>query len=263
MGAEEHRAKNGDHSKYKTICESEAKRWGVSPEIHPDDFIFHFLFNNPSFQSKEKAIEYYFSDGFSSAEKLQNILKDICGFDGGGEINLLEFASGYGCVTRHIKNVMPFSVTIACDIHPQAVQFIEESLGTEAVLSASRPEDLFPYQEFDVVFALSFFSHMPKNTFSRWLRKLASFVKSGGYFIFTTHGLESRKYFPDCQFDKDGFYFQQSTEQKDIDIKEYGLTCTLPKYVLARIFDDPNFVLKYFHEGYWWKHQDVFIIKRL
>ena len=248
---------------YKGVCENASQRWKVTAEIHPDDFIFHFLFNNPSFQSKEKAIEYYFSDGFNSANKLYSILQDICGFNGEKEINVLEFASGYGCVTRHIKNVIPFSVITACDIHPQAVQFIKESLGTEAVLSASRPEDLSIYQEFDVVFALSFFSHLPSKTFSRWLRKLVSFVKSGGYFIFTTHGLESRKFIPECQFDKDGFYFQSSSEQKDLDPKEYGLSCTLPKYVLARIFEDPKGVLKYFHEGYWWKHQDVFIIERL
>jgi 2-polyprenyl-3-methyl-5-hydroxy-6-metoxy-1,4-benzoquinol methylase len=53
-------------------------------------------------------------------------------------------------------------MTTAYDIHQQAIQFIQEKLKTEAVLSASRPEDLDLNRAFDVVFALSFFSHMPK-----------------------------------------------------------------------------------------------------
>lgn len=190
-------------------------------------------------------------------------MKDICGFDGEQKLHLLEFVSGYGCVTRHIKNVIPFSVTTACNIHQQAVQFIKEKLGTEAVLSASRPEDLHIKPEFDVVFALSFFSHMPKNKFPQWLRKLASFVKPGGYLIFTTHGLESPKYFPNCQFDEEGFYFHPASEQKDLSTQGYGITCNHPAYAFARIFEIPKLTLKYFHEGYWWGHQDVFVVKNV
>lgn len=245
---------------YKLLCQNAAQRWGVSSEVHPEDFVFRFVVEVPAFESKEKAVEYYFNDGANSARELHKILVDICGF-GDDRLNLLEFASGYGCVTRHIRNVMPFCRITACDIHQQAVQFIQEKLGIEAVLSASRPEDLDLNRLFDVVFALSFFSHMPKKTFARWLKELSSFVRPEGYFIFTTHGLSSRRFFKNCQFDKDGFYFYPTSEQKDLSTKEYGSTVVTPQYVFNRIFEIPNLALKYFYEGYWWNHQDLYIVK--
>jgi SAM-dependent methyltransferase len=222
--------------KYKPLCESAALRWEVSPEIHPEDFLFQFVLNHPFHETEEKAIEAYFADGANSARTLHRILTEICGF-GKNQIHLLEFASGYGYVTRHIKNTLPFCLTTACDIHQQAVQFIQEKLGIEAILSASRPEAFHVNKTFDVVFALSFFSHMPKNTFARWLKTLTSFIPPEGYCIFTTHGLASRKYFPKCQFDAEGFYFEPTSEQKDLSLKEYGSTIVKPQYVFERIFE--------------------------
>jgi hypothetical protein len=207
------------------------------------------------------AIEYYFNDGFSSAQKLLSILKEICGFDGEEKLGLLEFASGYGCVTRHINNVIPFCVTTACDIHQQAVEFIQEKLKTEAVLSASRPEDLDLSKAYDVVFALSFFSHMPKATWARWFNTLLSKVKKGGFFIFTTHGWLSRKHFGFPEFDNDGFWFGKYSEQKDLDTADYGQTVVTPSFVFQQAAKNPDGRIVSFREGYWWKHQDLYIVK--
>lgn len=248
---------------YKSVCEQEAQRWNAVADVHPMDFIFHFVFSNPAFETKENAVRYYFEDGFRSAQNLLHLLGDICGFDGKRSLRLLEFASGYGCVTRHLSNVLPFCITTSCDIHPEAVQFIREKLNTDAVSSASRPEDLHLKKDFDVVFALSFFSHMPKATFSRWLRKLASLVKPEGYLVFTTHGLASRKFLQNCRFDEEGFWYNASSEQKDISTDEYGLACTMPNYVFALISQIPEVTVKYYREGYWWEHQDVYCLRRL
>lgn len=249
---------------YKSICEREAEKLGTSPAVHPEDFIFQFVLNHPCFLSKaENAIAYYFQNGFDSAQNLSHILKTICRFDGEQKIQLLEFASGYGCVTRHIKNVIPFAETTACDIHIQAMQFIDQNLEIPTVLSTVRPEDLILEKKFDVVFALSFFSHMPKAAFSRWLKRLASFLKPGGHLIFTTHGIDSTAFIPNCQFDTDGFYFQPNSEQSDLSVDEYGTACTLPIYAISQIFNESHWALKFFQQGYWWSHQDVYVVKCL
>ena len=244
---------------YESIRKSAAQRWGVSTEIHPKDFIFHFLFEHPLL-SKKNAIEYYFNDGRQSAQTLKKLLTDVCGFEG-KPLELLEFASGYGCVTRHLKSVIPFCVPIACDIHQEAVGFIVDHFGVQAVLSTSQPEDLRIGKVFDVVFALSFFSHVPKSSFSRWLRALASLVKPQRILIFTTHGLVTKKKNLPCEFDVDGFYFAPFSEQKDLSTEEYGNSVVTPGYVLRQIFEIPALTLLYFQEGYWWKHQDVYIVR--
>jgi len=228
-----------------------AEQWNVSAEIHPEDFIFRFLFDNPGFASKASAIEYYFNDGAKSTSQLKTILTDVCKFSE-EKIDLLEFASGYGCLTRHMKNIIPFASSTACDIHGQAVDFIENKLGASAVLSKSDPALFRLDKKYDAVFALSFFSHMPKRTFTHWLNSLAGCLKPGGFLIFTTHGLESaRKHFGKLEYDDEGFYFKADSEQKDLDVAEYGTTVTKPRYVLDRICNATDLSLVYFREGFW------------
>lgn len=133
---------------------------------------FHFSSKNSSFQNLDCAVEYYFEDGARSAEKLRRLLEDSCSWQG-KPIKLLEFASGYGCVTRHLRNFLPEAAVVSCDIHPEAIRFIAEELAVGgAVLSSSVPEQLSLPEKYDVIFALSFFSHMPKATWIRWYNAL-------------------------------------------------------------------------------------------
>jgi SAM-dependent methyltransferase len=248
-------------AKYQAVCEKLASKWGVSPDIHPNDFIFQFLWDHPGFETKEKALEYYFDDGHNSAQKLRGLLEDICGLKD-TPCHLLEFASGYGCVTRHYKNTIPFCNITACDIHPAAIQFIEEKIGTQTILSRHVPEDLKITPTYDVVFALSFFSHVSKTVFLRWLKRLATFVKPGGYLIFTTHGLISRRISGYTQLlDPDGFHFKPGAEQKDLDEQEYGVSLSAPQYVFNQIFQNPKLTPVFFQEGYWWEQQDIYVLR--
>jgi 2-polyprenyl-3-methyl-5-hydroxy-6-metoxy-1,4-benzoquinol methylase len=244
---------------YKMICEKIAQDLKVSPEVHPEDLLFQYCINHPEFKSEELAVNYYFSDGANSTKMLSILLTEICGY-GQDQIRLLEFASGFGCITRHLKQTIPFCDVTACDIHPEAIRFIRDQLAVDAVLSSNQPDDLSMDHRYDVVFALSFFSHMPNRSFNSWLRRLSTLVDRGGFLIFTTHGLVSKqKYFNTCKFDKSGFYFDSISEQQDLDGTEYGTAVVKPQYVFERLFQIPDLTLKYFQEAYWWGHQDVYI----
>ena len=117
----------------------------------------------------------------------------------------LEFASGYGCVTRHlIKEFVDARIT-ACDIHDQALKFISEQLQLPIVRSSHNPEAFQTGRQFDAVFAISFFSHMPKTTWPLWLKALAQQVLQGGVLIFTTHGQASLLGAPGISLDDEGF----------------------------------------------------------
>ncbi len=152
------------------VREEVARQYRVSPAVHDEDLIWRFVLQYPTFANPEAAIGYYFSDGAESARKLQSVIGQHLPFAGSGrKLRLLEFASGYGMVTRHLASVLGGAELIPCDIHQQAVDFIRDQLGQAAVLSRHAPEEVVFDQSFDVVFALSFFSHMPEATFSRWL----------------------------------------------------------------------------------------------
>jgi hypothetical protein len=233
----------------------------VKTDIHPHDFIFEFIISNPVFDGLENAVGYYFEDGARSVEKLRNYIHDICGWHQ-EPVKLLEFASGYGCLTRHFKHILPEVTVSSCDIHKEAVQFISQKLGVQAVLSSSVPEALTLPDEYDFVFALSFFSHMPKATWNRWFNALLSKVKKGGFLLFTTQGMSSRKFFANPILNNEGFWFANYSEQKDLDTSEYGMTIVTPYYVFQQAVRNPEARIIFYKEAAWWDHQDLYIVKR-
>jgi len=237
-----------------------AQQYGVESTIHPGDFIYWYILNHPSFPSLEAAIGNYFENGSTSAKLFTDIIASL-GLETDRAIKLLEFASGYGCVSRHLKQNTLFDL-VACDIHPEAVDFLVKQIGVEAVQSVHMPEEFSPPAQYDVVFALSFFSHMPKMSFGRWLRALFGSLNVPGYLVFTTHGLASHKILGSPPLSPDGFWFSPSSEQKDLDVAEYGTTISTPDFVTAELFRQTGAPIVAYKYAYWWEHQDLWVVKR-
>lgn len=242
-----------------------AERFNVSPPLHREDFILHFLFNNPLFTERREPIEYYFFDGHRSAQKLAALLTEL-GVDIGAPQTFLEFASGFGCVSRHLKNALPKASVTSCDIHPKAVAFIQEHIDVATLQSVSSPQDFTSpsgTNTFDTVFALSFFSHMPERTWQPWLETLFAQLKPGGHMIFTTHGANSaRNHFGNPDIPASGFWFAADSEQKDLDTAEYGQTIVTRGYVFNAIERLGNAKLEVATPAGWWTHQDIWVISK-
>jgi len=243
------------------IAPEVASRYGVRPDVHPQDFIFRFILTQPRLAVLENAVDYYFGDGARSAARLRLLLEEICGWRG-RRIDLLEFASGYGCVSRHLAKILPEVNVTSCDIHAAALEFLSHALGLRVIPSTSVPEQFIAPEAYDAIFALSFFSHMPKQTWGRWLRALMSRLKPGGALIFTTHGLVSLDRAGGIPLDSDGFGFVPASEQKDLDTAEYGGACTAPAFVFREASVPCDGRIVYFREGVWWEHQDLYVVKR-
>lgn len=233
----------------------------VNPTIHPGDFMYWYCCHHPSF-SLEQAIGYYFWDGGRSAQKLANILGELA-VSQSPPVKLLEFASGYGCVTRHINKNPNYDV-VSCDIHPQAVEFLRRQLNSKAIQSVNTPEEFAPGDRFDVVFALSFFSHMPKRSFGRWLKALYNSLAASGHLIFTTHGLKSCEGLGITPKDipADGFWFSAQSEQRDLDTAVYGSAPCTPEHVVSEINRLPGASIAMYKHAHWWEHQDLFVVTR-
>lgn len=235
----------------------------VVPNIHPNDHIFRFLIEDANLPTVDRAINFYFYNGADSAKKLSNLLFSQLGLKRTADTSLLEFASGYGCVTRHlIKELAPINI-VSCDIHQAACSFIESAIGVKTILSASTPENLdIENGSFDAVFALSFFSHMPDQTWGRWLKSLFDKVKPCGYLIFTTQGMTSRKFFGNPIIPSSGIWFTPSSEQKDLDVAEYGNTIVSSEYVNNTIMNVLHENIFSVTEAAWWSHQDLYVVKK-
>ena len=239
-----------------------ADETGVVSDIHPDDLIFQFVIKAPSFMTNEQAVKYYFYDGANSAKKLGNLLFSKLNVKRSADTSILEFASGYGCVTRHLTGELAPVKIVSCDIHEAACTFIESAIGVKTICSATKPEDLeIENGSFDVVFALSFFSHMPEHTWGRWLKSLFDKLKPGGYLIFTTHGMTTWKGLGKPIIPESGLWFAPSSEQKDLDVVDYGSTIVTPEYVRRAVENILHQSVLRMDEADWWGHQDLYVVK--
>lgn len=235
--------------------ETAAREFGVRSAIHPEDHIYNFVMAHPGFQSDRHRVRYYFEDGARSAEQFAAI---VSRHHNAEAPSVLEFASGYGCVSRHLGANFDL---VCCDIHPAAHAFLQQSLGLQSILSTSIPDDFDTGRHFDVVFALSFFSHMPSRTWRRWLAQLATQVSPGGLLVFTTHGELSRAHFDNPVIPESGFWFRADSEQKDLPTAEYGQTIVTPGFVRGSIAGIPGATLVEEVGAGWWGHQDVFVVR--
>jgi SAM-dependent methyltransferase len=236
-----------------------ASHYGVSSEVHPDDLLWSFIAGHSLFPTPDSAASYYFADGSESAVKLRDL---VTRHFGERPISVMEFASGYGMVTRHIPRALPSAHLVSCDIHPAAVSFIRDKLGVETLQSTHKPEDLDFGRRFDVVFALSFFSHMPENSFGRWLAALYRQVNPGGILVFTAHGLASATSLGNPDIPDSGFWFKPDSEQHDLEGVEYGSTISTPEWVIRTLYTRVGAPLAEARFGYWWQHQDLYVVAK-
>ena len=118
-----------DHNAIIQAAKRWARKFNVVPDFHPKDFLLHLHLTGGSFENVDSAVRFYFEDARKSALKLFTLIYEQLDYNSESKIKLLEFASGYGCVTRHLGKIFGSNVEVtACDIHKAAVDFIVEKL---------------------------------------------------------------------------------------------------------------------------------------
>ncbi|MFO1134709.1 MAG: class I SAM-dependent methyltransferase [Rhodoblastus sp.] len=245
-------------------AEIAARRYNVSSALHQDDQLLGYLVNQAQMQPMA-AVDAYFQGGHSDAAQVAEIARRS-GTWGDGK-RVLEFASGYGRVTRHIKNLLPENHVVASDIHEEACRFIRERIGVGAEVSTTLPETLQLSTTFDLIFVLSLFSHLPHRTFGRWLVRLYDALAPGGILLITTHGDFAMRKFPEFfrqNFDSElGFGYRPESDQQDLDCGDYGTAVVSVEYVARQLTTHvPEASILSFHSGTWFGLQDQWLIQK-
>lgn len=222
-------------------------RWmHVNCLIDPRDDIFKFFAGH---EIAKNPIREYLSDGWRTLSELMVILekldKPLMKMD-----SVMEFAAGFGRFTRHLTRYLPGKVTCA-DVLPGSVDFLREQFGVKTVLSAHDPRALaFPAQ-YDLVFVLSMFTHLPPANWQPWLKALGATVKPGGLLVFSVAN-ETSALEQGVKFDADGTFFISSSESPSLDPDVYGTTYTTRRFVEEQVrmaFADAT--LDYFPYAFW------------
>ncbi len=244
-----------------------AQRYDVSPAIDVRDALFRDRlkgdgqFSDPGdMPGLEKTVESYFEVGHRSAQRLAELAARYHADHGRRRISLLEFASGHGCVSRHLGKLAEFELT-ACDTDPEAVSFLEQELGARALLAPRDPQEFLTLR-YDVICALSFFTHMPPASWARWLEALYYHLERNGILVFATAGRTAHARSGRKRLDPEGFVFVPVSEGESVPAGATGSMIVTPAWVMDRIDGCPNAELVRFEADAGLEGHDLWIVRK-
>ena len=205
-------------------------RWmHVNCTIDPRDDIFRFFASHPL---AKNPIREYLSDGWRTMSELMLLLerldRPLLRMQ-----SVLEFAAGFGRFTRHLARALPNRVTCT-DIQPGSVEFLHDQFAVDAFYSALNPDEIDFPQQYELIFVLSLFTHLPVARWSAWLTQLHRGLKPGGLLVFSVHN-ESAALGEGVVFDKRGTHFIRSSESPQLGADEYGTTFTTDEFVASQV----------------------------
>jgi SAM-dependent methyltransferase len=222
------------------------RKYGVEfvSTVHPEDDLMHYAVE---YAREERALRYYrglghyFGGGEWNAAEVEKVLRDIdVSLRDVG--SLLEFACGYGRLTRHFVHMISPAKITGSDIDPRAVDFVIEKFGVRGFPSTATPADLHHDRRYELIVVVSLFSHLPNDTWGPWLARMHSLLEDGGLLLFSTLGMhawdvnipeEDRAAY---QTGTEGFFYKASNETRGrLDGDQYGLAYVDEGYVRGAV----------------------------
>ena len=226
---------------------------GFAREIHPDDEMLQHLRAGADGEPARERCAYYRA-GYEALCALENLLacdgrtlRDVG--------SLLEFASGFGRLTRHlVRRIDPARIWTA-EILPAAGPFLRSRFGVHTLDSVQVPGGLLLPRRFDLIRVGSLFSHLPRHRFGPWLRRLHDALDDDGLLVFSTHGAGVVAEVPK---DPGGFTFVPHSESRTLAADEYGSTFVTPEAVHAIAAGQGLGGLRVLPHELWWI-QDLWV----
>lgn len=186
---------------------------GFSGLIHRNDLMFqHHLRKMP--KDPAGALFHYFNVGIAALTGIRNLDPQFT------PQRVLDFGSGYGRGSRFIPFVYQDCEVWVSEIKVGAMQFQKDHFGFETIAHNTNPTEFHTEAHFDLIIAISVFSHLPEELSRSWLRTLTSVLSEKGKMLFTYNALPA---------DQAGeYYFTQQSEDQGLTwvpdrIKEGGV----------------------------------------
>jgi SAM-dependent methyltransferase len=103
-------------------------------------------------------------------------------------VKVLDFGCGCGRTTRFLQNIQQYDV-YGSDINKELVAWCRDSLKMVSSMDNEvLPPLKFSAEEFDFVYSLSIFTHLPEQSVFAWLDELGRVTVDNGIVLLTTHG---------------------------------------------------------------------------
>lgn len=126
----------------------------------------------------------------------------------------LDFGCGSGRAARHLAMQPSIQWLAGVDVDAPAIRWAARRLRDEYKVIDPSPPTPYGDASFDVVYAISVFTHFDEPRQHAWLAELRRLLRPGGLFIATTHGAHLTAHRPDmtaeqvARLQERGFVFQ-------------------------------------------------------
>jgi len=241
------------------------ERTGLSPAEPPPDV--HAMARGPLAAGGD----YYSAD--IVAEALANA---------GGDIAQVRRALDFGCSSgrtlRPLAAAHPDVEWHGTDPNRDAIAWAAANLtGVRFAVSGTEPGLAFPDAHFDLVFAISIWSHFGEGAAQRWLGEMRRLIAPGGHLVMTVHGPQSVAYYgsrkqrPAAQLDeivaalhRRGFWYApEFGESGDYGVvhPEWGTAFMSPEWILRTC--TPAWHVASYAVGRNAENQDVVVLRRM
>ncbi len=132
-------------------------------------------------------VEWFLRSGSAAADSIRAVMAEA-GTPLEELDRILDFGCGCGRVLRHWEGLDGPAVE-GCDYNPKLVRWITANLSfAEATTNRLQPPLPYDADRFDLVYALSVFTHLDESLHHTWMSELRRVVRPGGFLIITTHG---------------------------------------------------------------------------
>ncbi len=129
-------------------------------------------------------IQEYIHHGENVARNIVNVLtKNGLAIDG---LNVLDFGCGCGRMIRHFRGKAQLFGT---DYNHRIIEWCTQNLPFARFNTNSlAPPTRYPEEKFDLIYAISVFTHLPEKLQLAWMKEFRRILKNNGLLLLTTHG---------------------------------------------------------------------------
>ncbi len=209
-------------------------------------------------------IDGYKKGGQASAEAMIGSI-ERAGIKRDAHIKLFDFGTGCGRILGPMIEMMPNTRFTGSDIWDSAIAYDKKQFKDHNFLvnKFDPPLDL-PDNEFDVITAMSVFTHLDEQNQAAWLKELNRVASPGGYLLLSVHGVEHAErtklkepYLG--QLNSEGFVFVKDGAWSDFMPDGYQTSFQTREWTMKNWSKYVN-VVDYYVGG--WGHHDIVVIKK-
>lgn len=126
--------------------------------------------------------------GVFSAHAVENFLGRQ-GFDFRALTSWLDLACGCGRTLNFLRRDLPPEYLCGCDYDSNLIEWCRENLpGIRFAVNREKPPLPFADAGFDMVYSISFFTHLDQTAQAEWLGEIGRVLRPGGLILLSLHG---------------------------------------------------------------------------